>query len=76
MFRPIQAIISAILHRNTGKLQHDIYIQLKCLLCVAVRNVKTIKCIGVKRLKYSDMKSLSPECVCTVLWLWIDSLNS
>jgi hypothetical protein len=28
------------------------YIQLKRLLCEAVRNVKTIKCVGIKRLKY------------------------
>ena len=28
------------------------YMQLKHLLCVAVRNVKTIKCLAVKRLKY------------------------
>ena len=28
------------------------YIQLKRLLCVAVHNVKTIKCVAIKRLKY------------------------
>jgi hypothetical protein len=46
---PKQAIIRAVFHRNTGKLQHVLYIQFKCLWCVAVRSVKIIKCVlGLK----------------------------
>jgi hypothetical protein len=46
-----------------------LYVQLKHLLCVAVLNVKTIKCVWVKRLKY---EILIPRGVCAVLWLWTD----
>ena len=56
MFRPKQAIIRAILHRNTGKLLHVIYTIKKFVWCVAVRSIKIVKCVGVKTLKYQSLQ--------------------
>jgi hypothetical protein len=50
------------------------YIQLKCLWCVAVRSIKIIRC--VLGLKGSNIKSLSPECVCAVVWLWTELVHN